>query len=81
MFFIFLGTPEPTLIWFKGDKILDDSWIEMPQGVIKNELLISNLQRTDLMATLTCVASNSNLTKSTSSSIQLELNCKQFLVN
>ena len=74
--FAIIGKPRPTIRWYKDNQPLDDSWIVTPQGIIRNELVITRLLRTDHKSILTCQASNSNLTKPVTASITLELNCK-----
>ena len=70
------GNPTPTLVWLKDGSLLDDSWSVTPQGIIRNELVITRLRRSDLMSHLTCQALNSNLTKPTIATITLDLNCE-----
>ncbi|GIY62644.1 uncharacterized protein CEXT_510041 [Caerostris extrusa] len=55
------GQPIPTVTWWRESVLLDDTYDIDPSGVIRNELLISSLQRHDLMAVLSCQASNNNV--------------------
>lgn len=75
-FFIWPGYPTPTLRWLKDGLAIDESWTVTPQGIVRNELVITRLRRGDLMSTLVCEANNSNLTEAISTAISLELNCK-----
>uniref|UniRef100_T1KG53 Ig-like domain-containing protein n=1 Tax=Tetranychus urticae TaxID=32264 RepID=T1KG53_TETUR len=70
------GSPQPELRWYKDGRLIDETWNITVQGIIRNELLINRIQRSDLMSTLTCIANNSNLTKSVSTSITLDLNLR-----
>ncbi|XP_055950555.1 nephrin-like isoform X2 [Argiope bruennichi] len=67
------GRPTPSLKWWKGSTLLDDSSTTLGRGLVKNELVLINLQREDLLATLTCVASNTNLTVPVSKSVTIDL--------
>ena len=70
------GKPRPSLLWLKDNQLVDESWTVTPQGIVRNELVVTRLLRTDHKSILTCQASNSNLTKPVTASITLELNCK-----
>lgn len=72
------GYPTPSLRWLKDGLTIDESWTVTPQGIVRNELVITRLRRGDLMSTLVCEANNSNLTEAISTAISLELNCKYF---
>ncbi|KAG8181047.1 hypothetical protein JTE90_029399 [Oedothorax gibbosus] len=67
------GRPTPVLSWWKGSTLLDDSYTPLGRGLVKNELVLINLQREDLLATLSCQASNTNLTIPVSSSVTIDL--------
>ncbi|CAL1289197.1 unnamed protein product [Larinioides sclopetarius] len=67
------GRPTPSLSWWKGSTLLDDSFTTLGRGLVKNELVLINLQREDLLATLTCQASNTNLTVPVSKSVTIDL--------
>ncbi|RWS08367.1 nephrin-like protein, partial [Dinothrombium tinctorium] len=71
-----MSKPQPSLVWLRNGSLFDNSWSITPQGIIRNELVISRLTRKDLMSTITCQASNSNLTRPAASSITLDLNLR-----
>jgi hypothetical protein len=75
------GKPRPNIWWMKDSNLLDNSWILTPQGIVRNELVITRLLRTDHKSILTCQATNSNLTKPVTSSITLELNRELNFLN
>lgn len=60
--------------------MLDDGYNVTPQGFVRNELYLLELQRSDLMAEFTCQASNTNLTKPRTSAVTLDLNLKPLEV-
>ncbi|GFU00828.1 nephrin [Nephila pilipes] len=68
------GQPVPTVTWWRESVLLDDTYDINPNGVIRNELLISSLQRHDLMAVLSCQASNNNVSLPMSSSVTVDMN-------
>lgn len=70
------GRPLPLLTWWRESTLMDDTYIVTPQGVVRNEISIPRLKRLDLLAELTCQASNTNLTVPVSSSVSLDLNLK-----
>ena len=74
----FLGKPIPWLSWWKNDVLLDNTSVLTPQGVVRNELVITRLDRNDDRSILSCKASNSNQTKPVTSFITLELNRKSY---
>lgn len=53
---------------------IDESWTLTPQGIARNELVITRLSRSDFMSVLSCEAVNSNLTDAATTSITLDLN-------
>lgn len=85
------GKPVPSLTWWRESVLLDDSY-EVITGsmanlggggtsnangpVVRNELVINHLQRDDLMAVLTCQASNNNISLPTTATVTVDLNCK-----
>lgn len=80
MYFI-AGQPVPAVTWWRESVLLDDTYDVLSNGVIRNELLISSLQRHDLMAVFTCQASNNNVSLPSSASVTVDMNCKYILLN
>ncbi|XP_076310486.1 protein turtle-like [Tachypleus tridentatus] len=70
------GKPPPGLTWWKGDNLLQANYTITPQGFPRNELMLQQLCREDLLSSLTCKASNTNLTVPTSSSVIVDLYLK-----
>ncbi|KAG8177765.1 hypothetical protein JTE90_011103 [Oedothorax gibbosus] len=70
------GEPQPSVTWWKGNVLLDDSYNITPQEVVRNEVLLIDLQRTDLMVEISCQASNTNLTKPRGGVVMLDLNLR-----
>lgn len=74
------GKPTPVVTWWRESVLLDDSYevITGPKGnvLVRNQLLISALQRHDLMAVFTCQASNNNFSQPTTTTVTVDLNCK-----
>ncbi|XP_035207453.1 nephrin-like [Stegodyphus dumicola] len=74
------GSPSPSVTWWRNKSLLDDTFNQASQSYIRNELVILELRRSDLLVELTCQASNTNLTKPLSESIQIDLNLRPLYV-
>ncbi|RWS04740.1 nephrin-like protein, partial [Dinothrombium tinctorium] len=74
------GKPLPSVSWWKNDVLLDSTYSPAPHGHIRNELRLSNLNRSDFETEITCKASNTNLTVPKQSSIILDMNLKPLEV-
>ncbi|XP_067138004.1 neural cell adhesion molecule 2-like isoform X2 [Centruroides vittatus] len=74
------GSPPPSVTWWRGSTLLDDSYKPTVKGVVRNELTLKNLQRSFLMEVFSCQASNTNLTVPKTSSVILDLNLKPLEV-
>jgi hypothetical protein len=64
------------LLWYREEELIDSTFEETEQRVIRNELTILRLTRDYLLNKFTCKATNSNLTISKSVTVLLELNRK-----
>ena len=74
------GEPLPRLTWWKGSgKTLIDSsteYVDSKGKVVRNRLVMKNMQRNHHGEKLTCKSSNTNLTASPSTSLNVEMICK-----
>ncbi|XP_076366228.1 neural cell adhesion molecule 2-like [Tachypleus tridentatus] len=70
------GKPPPALTWWNRNNLLKASFTLTPQGFPRNELVLQQLRRDDLLISLTCKATNSNLTAPISSSVTVDLYLK-----
>ncbi|PRD26500.1 UNVERIFIED_CONTAM: hypothetical protein NCL1_37916 [Trichonephila clavipes] len=68
--------PPPTVTWWRGSTLLDDTFETLPDGVVRNDLVITTLQRSDLLMVLTCNANNNNATVAVATSVKINLNLK-----
>ncbi|XP_054717206.1 hemicentin-2-like isoform X2 [Uloborus diversus] len=75
------GKPTPTLTWWRESVLLDDSYEVSSEGVVRNEIEITSLQRHDLMAVFTCQASNNNLTVPVSKYVTVDMNFRPLEVS
>lgn len=75
-FYCILGEPLPYVTWWKGNILIDDSYNITPQEVVRNEVLLFDLQRSDLLVDIICQASNTNLTKPRTAVVMVDLNRK-----
>lgn len=74
--FLFLGSPTPSVTWWRDSVLLDDSYHITTQGSVRNNMTLYKVKRADLFASFTCQASNNNLTVPTYNSVTLDLNRK-----
>ena len=72
------GEPLPSVIWYMDDKLLDDTYQQTFEGVVKNDLTIRRLKRLHTLSKLRCLASNNNLTRPVETSVTLKMLCKNF---
>ncbi|RWS19747.1 lachesin-like protein, partial [Leptotrombidium deliense] len=56
------GNPPPSVTWWRDSVLIDETYERTDKGATRNEFQIKSLQRHDLMAMLTCKASNNNIT-------------------
>ncbi|GFQ72134.1 uncharacterized protein TNCT_416441 [Trichonephila clavata] len=74
------GEPQPSVTWWKGNILVDDTYNITPQEVVRNEVVLMDLQRSDLLVEITCQASNTNLTKPRTGVVMLDLNLRPLEV-
>ncbi|GBL85764.1 Nephrin [Araneus ventricosus] len=75
------GKPTPSLTWWRESVLLDDSYEVSSEGVVRNEIEITSLQRHDLMAVFTCQASNNNITVPVSKYVTVDMNFRPLEVS
>lgn len=46
----FLGDPLPSVSWFRNNELIDDTDIKTHDDIVKNRIVLSNIQREDLKA-------------------------------
>ncbi|GIY07798.1 nephrin [Caerostris extrusa] len=73
--------PTPHLTWWRESVLLDDSYEVSTEGVVRNEIEITSLQRHDLMAVFTCQASNNNITVPVSKYVTVDMNSSMVKKN
>ena len=70
------GKPSPSVNWYQANRLIDSTYTIGPHGLVRNELNIRNLNRSDFMSILTCRASNNNVTEPISATVILDMNRK-----
>ena len=80
VFFCFqtTGKPSPSVNWYQANRLIDSTYTIGPHGLVRNELNIRNLNRSDFMSILTCRASNNNVTEPISATVILDMNRKWY---
>ena len=72
----FGGVPPPRVTWSRDGRLFDESYSLLANGTVRNEITFRNLDRSFLHVEFTCTASNTNLTRPTTSTVHLDMNCK-----
>ena len=70
------GQPLPKVTWWRENRLLDATSENVVQGRVSNTLRIPNLSRSDLSMTLTCQASNNNMSVPTSAVAVIDMKRK-----
>ncbi|XP_076373797.1 neural cell adhesion molecule 2-like isoform X2 [Tachypleus tridentatus] len=70
------GKPRPSVTWWRDYSLLDGNYTFELGDIVQNQLKVERLHRHDLLAVLTCQASNNNITVPASSAITVDMNLK-----
>lgn len=70
----FGGRPPPRLTWSRDGRIVDNTFSVMPNGTVRNEIVFRKVDRSFLHDQLTCAASNTNLTRPVTVSVNVDMN-------
>ncbi|XP_068082092.1 nephrin [Anabrus simplex] len=71
------GRPLPSVRWWRGEMLIDSQdTISAFPNVKHNQLIVRNLERSDLHAVFTCQASNNNISQPVSASVSIEMHFK-----
>ena len=76
--FVFSGNPLPRLTWYKSGSLIDETYDILSNGTVRNEITFHSIERSFLRTKLTCEASNTNLTRPTSTTVNVDMNCKFY---
>ncbi|XP_011303576.1 hemicentin-2 [Fopius arisanus] len=75
------GSPPPRVIWYLGDKKLDDTYDHVTDEVTVNERVITRLPREYATSKISCRASNTDLISASITDLHLNANLKPLVVN
>jgi len=64
-----------SVTWWRDHALLDSSYDNLGHKVV-NELVLDDLQRSDLHTIFTCQAANNNISVPVSTSVKLDMNCE-----
>jgi len=76
-----LGDPHPWLKWLKDGQVVDETYVIGVDNTITNELVVNNLNRSNLKNEFTCLASNSHLVSPRQVTISLDLTCNYIFLS
>ncbi|GFQ79671.1 uncharacterized protein TNCT_129191 [Trichonephila clavata] len=71
--------PPPTVTWWKDSVLLDDTY-QVHSHVVRNELVVDSLDRSDLHSSYACHASNNNISLPAVTSVTVDMNRKSSLI-
>ena len=74
--FSHLGNPRPTVKWYINNVPQSSKSVRMSGNVLRNSLVIDQLERRHLHSVLECKASNYNQTPPLVAAVSLDMNCK-----
>ena len=74
--FFFSGDPMPQVTWWRDNHLIDSSFEKTFSKTVQNTLSVPQVTREDLGATLTCQASNNNISAPASTRATVDLKCK-----
>lgn len=77
--FLLLGRPLPQVTWWRDNYLLNTTSIQIIDKKVKNTLQLPKLERKDLHNSYVCQASNNDVTHPLTSSVTLDLNCKEII--
>lgn len=72
----FSGDPTPQVTWWRDSHLIDSSFEGTYKQTVQNTLSIPNISKEDLLAELTCSATNNNITMPVKTSVVIEMKCK-----
>ncbi|XP_076308503.1 uncharacterized protein LOC143223914 [Tachypleus tridentatus] len=67
------GKPLPAVTWWRRSVLIDDHYIQTDSDKVENQLFL-DLSRQDVNMSLTCQASNTNLTSPKNVSVNIDMN-------
>ena len=70
------GDPTPQVTWWRDSHLIDSSFEGTYKQTVQNTLSIPNISTEDLLAELTCSATNNNITMPVKTSVVIEMKCK-----
>ncbi|XP_054715275.1 LOW QUALITY PROTEIN: nephrin-like [Uloborus diversus] len=74
------GDPLPSVMWWKSSSLIDDTYNITTEDIVQNDVILSDLQRSDLLTEISCHASNTNLSKPRTAMVILDLNLRPIEV-
>ena len=66
----------PEVTWWRDSHLIDTSYESTFTGTVQNTLSVPQVSRDDLGATLSCQASNNNVSAPATAKVTIDLKCK-----
>ncbi|XP_053209972.1 hemicentin-1-like [Panonychus citri] len=67
------GDPSPSIRWWKGGNMVDDSYQISQNRTVSNEFIVENIDRDNLLTVLTCLVSNTDLIPPKEVSVSIDM--------
>ncbi|XP_015791006.1 nephrin-like [Tetranychus urticae] len=67
------GDPSPSIRWWKGGDMIDDTYQVINNQTVVNEYILENIDRNNLLTVLTCLVSNTDLIPPKEISVSIDM--------
>lgn len=75
------GKPTPSVHWYRDNVLIDSSSSIVDESVVRNELIVSNIVRTDLNSIYSCHAINNNSSQTVAAFVTFDIYGQIYYIN